>query len=103
MHVRAQFEQPFGFDESSAFSMEAFHRQYLERVQADLEKSATSFREVIDRRGLAAEWLVVDYAYDAVVEHARYADLAIFRTRCCRRRASAHQDGNVGPQARLIA
>lgn len=54
LHVRALFEPPLGLGHTS-FDMEYFCSQFRAAINADAEKSAACFRQVVGGRNLSVE------------------------------------------------
>lgn len=76
LHIRPQFQPPMMYD--GGYGMDGLYQLYDDEVKADLGTSAAAFRRTTDRYALSTEWRVDDgLASDAVILHARYADLIV--------------------------
>jgi nucleotide-binding universal stress UspA family protein len=76
LYVRQPFQAPAFTDAGPA--MDSLYQTYESAVTTDTATATAAFREAIASKGISSEWQVVDGPVEeAVVAHARYADLVI--------------------------
>jgi nucleotide-binding universal stress UspA family protein len=76
LYVRQPFQAPAFTDAGPA--MDSLYETYESAVSSDTALATAAFRDAISSKGISSEWQVADGPIDeAVVAHARYADLVI--------------------------
>lgn len=76
LHVRRRFDAPMVSDATMALEM--LYKSYEKAAKADEDAAAGAFKSTIGSQAASSEWRAVDgFAEDALVAHARCADLVV--------------------------
>jgi nucleotide-binding universal stress UspA family protein len=76
LHVRRRFESPRFTDATMA--LDVLYKTFEKATAEDEATAAATFQSVVASRYGASEWRAVDgFAEDALIDHARFADLVV--------------------------